>query len=144
MGMAPTEKMQRIFIAAITLISLLASSVSACTCSHHQERAKVEASSCHSHSHNESTLEIQNNATSQSVQSPCECILVKPAPAIIAKSDKRKSALQPDAVLSETRVPSFEREIVIAAVLPGVEIDQSAYPSKRPSGLVPSRAPPRL
>src|SRR5258708_37479100 len=142
--MAPTEKMQRIFIAAFTVISLLASSVSACTCSHHQGQAKVEASSCHSHSHNESTFEIQNNATSQSVQFPCECILAKPALAIIAKSDMRKSALQPDAILSETQVPSFEREIVIAAVSSKAEFDKSAYPSKRPSGLVPSRAPPRL
>jgi hypothetical protein len=142
--MAFSKKIQRILIAALAMMGLFASSVSACTCSHHQEPVKTETPSCHSHSHSE-TAAVGPNAASKGIDSPCKCVLAKPAPAIVSKSDKKRSQLQKEVADADIQTISFERESLVAnASTAAILFSSEAYLSKRISGLLPARAPPRL
>ena len=138
------KKIQRIFIAALAVMALCASSISACTCSHHQEQVKAEEPSCHSHSHHKDASAEQGAAFSKSLESACECILAKPAPAVISRSDKESKPPRPDAAPSELHNPSFERNAIISTVSAKIERAETAFPSKILTSLLPSRAPPRL
>ena len=141
--MSFAERIKSVSIAAVAVLSLFASSVSACTCSHHVEQAKAESPSCHSHSHGESST--AKNASPTSVDSPCECLLAKPAPAIIAKSEKKRLQLQKDAGETSVEPIKFKVPDLINDVQP-VESsnDPSDYLARHFTGLLPARAPPRL
>src|SRR5260221_3575610 len=137
------KRLQNILIALLTTTSMLASSVSACTCSHHQEQAEAEAS-CDAHSHYQDASAEQKEASSKSLESSCECVLTKLALAVIAKSDEG-NALPPDAKPSELQSSSFDAgTIIIAPVSTKIKRSDLYFPSKRLTGLLPSRAPPRL
>ncbi|MGH9818949.1 MAG: hypothetical protein ACRD43_02170 [Pyrinomonadaceae bacterium] len=143
-GMTIVEKIERILITAVAVVSLFASAVSACNCPHHEHRTDNETPSCHTHSLAGEDVSQQTNVSSKKLDSPCECFFVKPAPGAIAKPDNRCFRPQPDAISTEIAVALFDRRVVVSAVSPVVESDLSAYSSKRPTGLLPARAPPRL
>jgi len=141
--MSFANRIRHILIAAFAALSLFASSVSACSCSHHLEQAKTETPSCHFHSH-EASPTVQN-ASPASADAPCECVLVKPSPAIIAKSEKKKLRLEKNA--GETwvepakfKLPDLANDV--AVVEP--PNDPSNYLTRHFTGLLPARAPPRL
>jgi hypothetical protein len=141
--MSIAERIKSISIAAMAVLSLFASSVSACTCSHHVEQAKAESPSCHSHTHRESST--PTNASPTSVDSLCECLLAKPAPAIIAKSEKKKLQLQKE--IAETKVEPMEVGKPIPISVNPVSLvlnDPSIYLTRHFACLLPARAPPRL
>jgi len=141
--MSFAERIKSISIAAMAVLSLFASSVSACTCTHHVEQAKAESPSCHSHTHRESST--PTNASPTSVDSLCECLLAKPAPAIIAKSEKKKLPLQRDAGETSAEpvkfnLPGFANDVSVVETTKYL----SNYLTRHFTGLLPSRAPPRL
>jgi len=141
--MALAEKAKQILIAALAVISLFASSVSACNCSHHVEQTQNEGPSCHSHSHQ--TNSAAKTASSASADAPCECILLKTAPAIIAKSEREKTT--PQKQIADVLVQSAEfeqRHVAVADVVSVTSTDAPSDLSHYLSGLLPSRAPPRL
>jgi hypothetical protein len=144
MRMKHMSRLQNLLIALLAMASLFASSVSACTCSHHPEQAETETDSCHAHSHHEDASADQTQASLQSVESQCECVLAKPAPAAIAKSSKRNVSVQPDASHSELFVPSFQRAMLLPAVFAKITRSNSNFLSKHLESLIPARAPPRL
>ena len=140
--MSFANRIKHILIAALAVLAMFASSASACTCSHNVEQTK-EAPLCHSHSHEESST--PKNASLTSVDSPCECLLAKPAPAIIAKSEKKKLQLQK--VIADPLIPAVEFKhpnLIAAFSAVVIETDPSTYLSRHLAGLLPSRAPPRL
>lgn len=136
------ERSRRIFIAVLAVLSLLASSVSACTCSHHEGRAQAEPS-CHLHSRGEERAST-TNAAPQSFDPACECVPSKPVPAVISKSAKKAS--QPHEQIAASPIWHISLEPVAAVASDGsiVRLDPPSFLSEYFSGLLPARAPPRL
>lgn len=137
------EAIERMLIATVAMISLFASTATACNCSHHDQPSTDEAILCHAHTPVNATSEIAN-ASSKSLQCPCECILVKPTPAVIAKSDKKIFQPQSEATPVAFSAGSIELGLIACETPPMIARDRSDYLSQRPNGLLPARAPPRL
>ena len=137
------KRLQNILMSLLAMASMFASSVSACTCSHHQEQAEAETS-CHAQSHYQDASVEQTSASSKSLESSCECVLVKLAPAVIARSDKKDSLPQPDAKPPELQNSSFDTGTIVTLVSTTIERSELYFPSNRLTGLIPARAPPRL
>ena len=82
-------KIRQLSLIFLALLSLFVSSVSACTCSHHQEKVEVDVSSCHQHSP-EAKAEQHHDTQSKKIQSiisETECCCIQPAPKVVAKSE---------------------------------------------------------
>lgn len=88
---------QFILILCCTL-SLFASPVAACACSHHLEKSEAEAPSCHGHSEN-TEVKHESAETIQTTISEGECFCIQPAPKLIAKSEKVRIEKQQTAAL---------------------------------------------
>jgi len=144
MRMKHKKRLQNILIALVAMVSLFASSVSACTCSHHPEQAETETDSCHAHSHHDEMSADQDQASLVSVESQCECVLAKPVPAVATKSSKKSESPQQDAAHSELFAPSFQRAMLLPAVSAKITRSDSRFLSKHLERLIPARAPPRL
>jgi len=141
--MAFAEKAKQIMIAALAVISLSASSVSACNCSHHVEQTQNEEPSCHSHSHQTNSAAKSNSLTS--ADAPCECLLLKTAPAIIAKSEREKTRVQKQIGDAVAQPGEFElQHAAVTNVIAAVSSAPSTHLPRYFTGLLPSRAPPRL
>ncbi|MEP7076794.1 MAG: hypothetical protein ABI878_13390 [Acidobacteriota bacterium] len=135
------QKLAMLTLSVVAVLSLLAGSVSACTCSHHEEKAKTERPSCHSHTH-EQAVSPENDST-RSFDAECECLTAKPLPAIVAKSDKKNADLHSESVLTGdgAGVPEFVSVRIASAA---ISSPQDVYLSAEPYRLLPARAPPRL
>jgi len=140
--MAFAKKIGQIGIAALAVLSLFATSVSACNCSHHVEQVQTEVPSCHSHSHQANSG--AKGSSSRSLDAPCECLLAKPAPAIIAKSEKKKLQLQKAVTDPLAASVGFEQPHLSAVASATVTPNDPLTYLSRHLGLLPSRAPPRL
>jgi hypothetical protein len=118
--------------------SLLASSVSACTCSHHQ--LHPEHTSCHEHSESKSFVG-NHDCGADCIEETCICPAKEPI--VATKADKRTPDLKnfppPNAapLTLETK-----NQIVLTDTASEYRAHQ--YISKSGHRLLPSRAPPRL
>jgi len=132
---------KQVLVTVTAIFSLFVSAVSACACPHH-ESVKVETESCHSSSHQAPAAEQPTD--SNYIETDCSCLVRTPVPAIVAKKDDKRAAVEQqvaDIVESPIEI-AIEFEIATAADAP-FEPPHSNYQHALLSSL-PSRAPPRL
>ena len=132
---------KHLILTVTAMFSLFVSAVSACACSHH-EPVKVETSSCHSSSHAAPPAEPSNGSTH--IETDCSCFVRDRAPAIVAKKDDKRTAVEEQRadVVDRPTVFAIEFEFANDADI-AFEPPQSNYQHALLSSL-PSRAPPRL
>jgi hypothetical protein len=132
---------KHLLLTVMAMFSLFVSAVSACACSHH-EPVKVEASSCHSSSHEAPAAEQSNG--SAHIESDCSCFARTPVPAVVAKKNDKRTAVQKHiADVVELPVGQPIEFAVADTTVVTFEAPQSNYRNALLSSL-PSRAPPRL
>ena len=138
------KRANKMVISLAAVLSLFVSVVSACACSHHQSQVKTDPPSCHSSSHGEPAAAADEPASTETFGAGCNCFVNTPAPAITAKSEKKRF--------------SYEKHLgaLAALVIPDAIDLQPRYrhadgPESPPSffkgqslSFGPPRAPPRL
>ena len=126
------------------MLSLFVSSVSACACSHHQEKPKTEVTSCHGHTEEANAESSRDNNSSETIQtiiSEGKCFCIQSSPKVIAKSEKVKIEKQQIAVLPYLQGRTafvFQTISVKSAFITPFYLTDSFY------NLTPGRAPPGL
>lgn len=139
-----SKRAKQMIISLAAGLSLFATAVSACACSHHQPQLETEPPSCHSSSHGEPTATAAEPAIPESFGTGCNCFVNLPSRAITAKSENKKSSVaKGPGLLAQAIVPTD----VVLWPLVGPS-DGSGPPGVRFKGRSrtagPSRAPPRL
>jgi hypothetical protein len=139
-----SARIKQFGLAVCLLISLFASSISACTCSHHPENFETEVSSGHEHSETAQTErrhEAESNENAQSLVPQDECCCIEPSPKISAKSETLKIEKQSLAVL-----PVSIAQTALAAQTVSFKSEFAApfYLTDSFYNLTPGRAPPTL
>jgi hypothetical protein len=149
------------FVASfLVVLSLLVSSVSACTCTHNSPQAETsehcqpeppqhshESNTDSHHSHNESASGHQHdeqakiNFASLSF-SETECCCISPAPKVFTKSEKVKTEKQASRLLSKTEIEVRLTPQIVSVKT--VEFTRPFYLSDSFHNLTPGRAPPSL
>ncbi|HQU93283.1 MAG TPA: hypothetical protein PLK77_13340, partial [Pyrinomonadaceae bacterium] len=114
------------FILIVTaMFSLFVSAVSACACSHH-EPVKAAAESCHSSSHEAPAAEQFSG--SNYFESDCNCSERTPVPAIVAKKDDKRAAVEKQIAETVELQTVFAIEFAAAdAAVAAFEPPQSTY-----------------
>ncbi len=132
---------KHLILTVATMFSLFVSAVSACACSHH-EVVEVEAESCHSSSHEATPAEPSTD--SPHLESDCNCFVRTPVPAVVAKKDDKRTAIEghTSELIELPSIFAIEFEIAEVADI-GFEPSPSNYQHALLASL-PSRAPPRL
>lgn len=137
-------KLKQFAVSLLAILSLFASSVSACACSHHQEKPEVSPASCHGHPAETKTGQNHGGKSSESIITTVSepgCFCLQPAPKVVAKSENIK-------VKKHVAAFPFVKPIEIAFVrqVVSVKIDFSKrlYLSDSFYNLSPGRAPPAL
>ncbi len=127
----------------LACVSLLASSISACACSHHAIQSVQKKKSCHSHAEEPATQEADKNSGSTHLNGSCVCFTREPLVASV-KSERKATDLKSPLLVVEPESPSFERRsVAVRQPLIDRQFDQT-YNSTARLGLLPARAPPRL
>lgn len=133
---------QGVFV-LLACVSLLASSISACACSHHQVHSNLKESSCHAHSEMAEMPQADEHTDSSSADQVCICVSKEPAAAAI-KSGNQPAGEKASALLAAVVVPLLADTLVLGSETVAAAFVRSVYPSRIALGLLPSRAPPRL
>jgi cytoskeletal protein RodZ len=144
-----TQALKQFVLILCCVLSLLASSVSACICSHHQQQTETEAPSCHSHTAENVAAEQTNDADSPaktiiaSASDADACCCVQPAPKVAAQSETVKPEKQAAALTTTAAAP--RADVFIVRIIP-VEnrLPKPLYLTDSFYNLSPGRAPPRL
>lgn len=130
----------------LALLAMFSSAVSACACTHHEDlRPETEQTAdCHSSSHDETVTATEESVISDNFRAGCNCLPGTPVPAITAKSESKKFAVQK---LTDPEGESFFADT--GKTVSGVQatVAYSTHPfysGKRYLTSGPSRAPPRL
>jgi len=137
---AAIRRIQQLAIGGITVLSLAASSVAACTCSSHVAEKAESEESCHSHSTsaNHSTPAIAEQRGRTVSETGCSCIQASPRLAL--KQDKEHMTLKP----AITRSPLAD--LHATATIVSIAVDNFGTPPLSQSYLrnaIQGRAPPR-
>lgn len=136
------SRAKKYLVSLLAVMSLFVSAASACACSHHIEPKKTELS-CHSSSH-EMPAETPASEPSDAFDSGCNCLVRTPVPAIVAKTDDKRSGIEKQIVELEFALPQFiEREVIPFESEQTYTGTSTLYKQDLLSSL-PSRAPPRL
>ena len=139
------KRTKQILTSLVTILSLFVSAVSACACTHHEPPKKaVEKSSCHGSTHETVTVVDESEPRADSLETVCNCFGNTPAPAVVAKSDEKRSSIQ-------QQVDDSGLTVINVALISWLSPDPPAlfdppqwnYRASLLSSL-PSRAPPRL
>jgi hypothetical protein len=131
------KKSKQIAVGFLIILSLFVSSVSACVCSHHAEKAATETASCHEHS--EKKQEANSSENGKNFDSNDECSCVQPAPGIFSKSETIKIEKQTSAL------PFSKIEIKTASMVvfeKNIYFEKPFYLSDSFYNLKSPRAPP--
>ena len=133
-------KVKQFIVCILTMLSLSASSVAACACSHHGKKKEAEAPSCHKHAEQKSA-EQKEDPSFESVNSEIECTCFANASSIFTKSSNIKFEKLFLAALAKTNV---EIEFVSQTALATHAFSKPLYLSDSFYNLAPGRAPPVL
>jgi len=136
-------------IGIVFILSLLVSSVSACSCSHHEPATPPETASCHGHSHEaesghgclkaHGSSKWLGNDGSSILPGDCDCL--QPAPKAVTKSEAIK--LESKVLKSSPLLPADPVFIItVDVVRPAFE--SLAALTDPHHNLTRGRAPPRL
>lgn len=121
-------------------VSLLASSVSACACSHHSLRTEKKTS-CHSHAEPSRAHRASEKSGSTCINETCVCVQREPVTASVKSGDK-VSDVKNQHLAAELFHLSFQRETTRTNTLPVGHSPPQL--SSIVLGNLPARAPPRL
>jgi hypothetical protein len=135
------QRSTRLAAGTLFLVSLLVSTVSACTCSHHQRTNEQPAASCHSPVEEQSAITTQADETVAPRISSGECRCLQPAPKAVVKSEKEQPRVK--ALCTASCLVETPRPLNIGVVFPTF-VDTPVFGSGHFHNLSPGRAPPRL
>ena len=137
-------RLKQIGLALCLVASLLVGSVSACSCSHHQQNEVTATSSCHAASHNAAAAESLTGQAGTSIDEDCTCFVNQPSPYIVNKSENKKATDSKD--IADAMPAQLEFKASSNAVASPVKslYSQSSLYSLQLASFKPSRAPPRL
>jgi hypothetical protein len=135
-----TRRTIQIAIGMLFMLSLLASSVSACTCQRHLDLAPTEEPSCHSHAGGAQPREQFVDDLAGTQITPGECCCVEPAPKAITKSDKINSESEAAAAVLHVINPAYLSRTVATSPI----FEDPFFLLTPFYNLTPGRAPPRL
>jgi hypothetical protein len=134
------KKTKQIAVGFFVILSLFVSSVAACVCSHHAEKAETNAASCHEHSEAKpETGSVEKVEKAQTFDSGDECLCLQPAPRICSKSETLKIEKQA-AALSFSPVDISAASTVVSAG--NVYFEKPFYLSDSFYNIKSPRAPP--
>ena len=140
------RRIQQLVIGGITVLSLAASSIAACTCSRHVAENAESEKSCHSHSHSHSHSTSDNHGTPAvgghrgRTVSETGCSCTQASPRLALKQDKKHLTLKPAIARSPLADPHGTATIV------SISVDNFGTPPLSQSYLrnsIQGRAPPR-
>lgn len=127
------KKSKQIAVGLLIVLSLFVSSVAACVCSHHTEKAETEVSSCHGNSETTSVEKVSE------LDSNDECFCIQPAPRVFSKSEKIKFEKQAAVLpVSHTEIQTISPIAADASVY----FEKPFYLSDSFYNLKSPRAPP--
>lgn len=135
------KKLGKFAAILLAVLSLLTSSVAACACSHHQSEVETAAPSCHEHSAQSSEMPMSPEYAA-TFDAADECVCIKSAPRVFAKSEivkieKQAAAISPNVFVSvKLNAPIVKAET--AYFIKPSYLSDSFYNLKSP------RAPPVL
>ncbi|MCD9189340.1 MAG: hypothetical protein LUM44_23185 [Pyrinomonadaceae bacterium] len=137
-----SEKIKQFSVSILVVLSLFVSSISACYCAHHAEKAELETPSCHGKTHE---AEKQDDAAqtndADSFNVSCECS-TEAAPKVFAKSENVKIEKQ-TAKLADSI--NFEiKEVLQKNSVAKIEFSKPLYLSDSFYNLKSPRAPPTV
>jgi hypothetical protein len=132
--------LKQFIVCILTILSLCASSVAACACSHHEKKTESEAPSCHKHSKQKKTEQI-SDPQFKSVNAEIECTCFQLDSKITAKSGTIKFEKYASAVSNLTPV---KIAFVSRVCTPKISFAKPLYLSDSFYNLSPGRAPPVL
>ncbi|MFM9904078.1 MAG: hypothetical protein ACKVQJ_05840 [Pyrinomonadaceae bacterium] len=135
------SRLTQFFLILAATLSMLASTVSACTCSHHEVEAE-KVPSCHA-SHDEIT-ESASDAQPDAFDEGCVCLNNSVSPYLIGNAGQRIAKLEKQTAATglDFVFASRFREVDLKAVVPGRSESPIFLAAITPRA--PSRAPPRL
>jgi hypothetical protein len=137
------QRLKQFAAGFLVVLSLFVSSVAACGCSHHQEKAETAQPSCHQHSAENQSGEMnpspENSATFDANDN---CVCAQSAPRVFAKSEivkieKQAAAISPRITVSVALTASISA-VVTSYYSKPLYLSDSFYNIKSP------RAPPIL
>jgi hypothetical protein len=126
----------------LAIMSLFASSITACACSHHTETTEIEASSCHSHNAAQKSEHSHHEDSAETIQtniSEDECVCFESAPKTFAKSENIKIEKQ---ALNVSTFAQIDVQFVARTFSFESNFIQPEYLSDSFHNLTPGRAPP--
>ena len=143
--MIVNKQLQQFAIGILTVLSLLVSSASACTCSHHHAESDTGKSSLHSHSEmsefgDSHHSRVENTASCLASDSDCVCEAATAK--LVAKSDWIKF----DKHIATVSLEKADIAVAVFQPLTTVRIDfaKPFYLSNSFYDLAPKRGPPNL
>jgi hypothetical protein len=130
--------LKQFVVCILTILSLFASSVAACACSHHKEKIEASVSSCHKHSEHKKTEPI-GDPSFESVNAEIECTCLWFASNSFTKSSNVKFEKHAAAA---SALPPVKIDFLSRAAAPKISFSKPLYLSDSFYNLVPARAPP--
>jgi hypothetical protein len=137
-------RLKQFAISLLAVLSLFASSVSACACSHHQGKPQTETSSCHEHAAQTTAGQNHVGSWSETVKttiSETVCVCLQPSPKVSAKSENLKVEKHRAAILI---VKPIQIAFIVQTVSAKIDFSKPSYLSDSFYNLSPGRAPPVL
>ena len=125
-------------MAMMATLSLLASPLAACVCSHHSAVTVEAAADCHSHSHHQ---HAPSNQAPSAIGDADECSCAANSPAAVTGTETVKIQKHFAALPS---VPAFLEPVLSVEPASAVAHGAPAFVSETSYSFKPSRAPPRL
>jgi len=139
---AVIRRIQQLAIGSIAVLSLAASSIAACTCSHHVGEKAESEKSCHSHSHstsdNHGATAIAEHRGQTISGTGCSC--TQASPRLPLKQDKKHLTFKPAIAQSPLTEPPATAAIVSISV---ENFDTPPLSQSYLRNSIKGRAPPR-
>ena len=139
-------KLKQVLVGILASLSLFVSTISACSCSHHQVKQKTEtAASCHEHSTETGRNRVVDSTDESNEKSITGdyCVCLQTVSKVFAKSERVKIEKQTAAaVLTFKQV--FESAGVRQSAAEKIDFIKPFYLSDSFYNLSPGRAPPVL
>lgn len=140
------RRLQKFILSFGVILSLAASSLAACACSHHAAvKAENHAPSCHQTSHKTGQTQTENSETKNNfpeIGESCNCFVKISQPFIIGKSENVKAKKNP--AIPPVEIKAETRETLPENAAAEIHFEYHFYNSNYLKTLTPPRAPPFL
>jgi hypothetical protein len=140
------RQLQKFILSFGMILSLAASSLAACVCSHHAvAKAKDHTPSCHQttpKNHQTETVENDSKSIFPVIEESCNCFVKISQPFIVGKSENVKGQKTLAILPAQIRAETFE--LTSKNEPPKIYFEYHFYNSNYLEKLIPPRAPPVL